>query len=272
MPNDVGSKQGGGGPAPGGGGFTLKEMMAVALSRMVEDGKVYIVGTGLPLVGGALAKNTHAPNAHLLFETGVLEGEPQEVPTSVGDLRVCYRASVLWPQYRYFGYQTLAARRGDLAGGFLGGAQIDAYGNLNSTSIGDYARPATRFAGSGGANGIATYCDTFIVMKHQKRRFVERVDYITSPGWIDGPGGRERRGLDPSKGPRAVVTEMGVLRFGEDKRMYLAECFMGVTPEQVAENTGFALDVSRAVPAEPPSEEALRALRGKVDPMGLMTR
>jgi glutaconate CoA-transferase subunit B len=85
---------------------TPKEMMAISLSRQVEDGKLYIVGTGLPLISGALAKNTHAPNAHLLFETGVIEGNPQEVPTSVGDLRVCYQASVFWPQYRYFGFQT----------------------------------------------------------------------------------------------------------------------------------------------------------------------
>lgn len=251
--------------------YTAKQMMAVALAREVEDGKTYIIGTGLPLIGGVLAKNTHAPNVHLIFETGLLEGNPQEVPTSVSDLRINYQSSVLWPQYRYFGYQALAARRGQIAAGFLGGAQIDPYGNLNSTSIGDYYRPETRFSGSGGANGIATYCDTVIIMKHEKRRFVERVDYITSPGWIDGPDGRKNRGLDPEKGPRAVITELGVLRFGPDKRMYLAELFPGVTPETVIEKTGFKLDVSRAVPAQPPLPEVLRVLEERVDPMRLMT-
>lgn len=251
--------------------FTAKQMMAVALAREVENGKTYIIGTGLPLIGGVLAKNTHAPEAHLIFETGLLEGNPQEVPTSVSDLRINYQSSVLWPQYRYFGFQALAARRGQIAAGFLGGAQIDPYGNLNSTSIGDYYRPETRFSGSGGANGIATYCDTVIIMKHEKRRFVEHVDYITSPGWIDGPDGRKNRGLAPDRGPRAVITELGVLRFGADKRMYLAELFPGATAEMVLENTDFDLDVSRVVPAQPPTPEVLRTLEEKVDPMRLMT-
>lgn len=251
--------------------FTAKQMMAVALARELEDGKTYIIGTGLPLIGAVLAKNTHAPNAHLIFETGLLEGNPQEVPTSVSDLRINYHSSVLWPQYRYFGYQTLAAHRGQIDAGFLGGAQIDPYGNLNSTSIGDYLHPATRFSGSGGANGIATYCDTVIVMKHQKRRFVEHVDYVTSPGWIDGPDGRAKKGLPPDKGPRAVITELGVLRFGKDKRMYLAELFPGATISQVLENTGFDLDVSRVVPCAPPKEDALQILVEKVDPMRIMT-
>jgi glutaconate CoA-transferase subunit B len=252
--------------------WTSKQMMAVALSRQIEDNKTYIIGTGLPLIGATLAKNTHAPHAHLVFESGLFEGNPQELPTSVSDLRICYGASVLWPQYRYFGFQAVVAgRRSGVDAGFLGGAQIDPYGNLNATSIGDYYRPETRFTGSGGANGIASYCDTIIIMKHEKRRFVEKVDYVTSPGWIDGAGGRERIGLLPDKGPRAVVTELGILRFGEDKRMYLSEYYPGVTPAQVAEHTGFDLDLSRAVCAEPPSEETLAVLAEKVDPMRLMT-
>ena len=250
--------------------YTKRQMMAVALAREVEDGKTYIIGTGLPLIGGSLAKNTHAPNARLIFETGILEGDPREVPTSVSDLRLNRHASVLWPQFRYFGYQTLAAQRGEIDAGFLGGAQIDPYGNLNSTCIGPYDRPETRFSGSGGANGIATYCDTVIVMKHEKRRFVEKVDYCTSPGWIDGPGRRARRGLDESKGPRAVVTEYGVFRFGEDKRMYLAELFPGATVEDVLNNTGFDIDVSRAVTAEEPDPEVLRVLTEVVDPAHVM--
>lgn len=251
--------------------WTPRQMMAVSIARQIEDGKTYIIGTGLPLIGAALAKNTHAPNAHLIFETALFEGDPQEVPTSVSDLRINYGASVLWPQFRYFGFQTLAASTDKISAGFLGGAQIDPYGNLNSTCIGDYAKPKTRFTGSGGANGIATYCDTIIIMKHEKRRFIDRVDYITSPGWIDGPGGRERCGLDPAKGPRAVVTELGVMRFdGATKRMYLAEYFPGVTVEQIRENTGFELDVSRAVEALPPTQEVLDVLLKQVDPMRIM--
>lgn len=251
--------------------YTRKQMMAIALAREIEDGKTYIIGTGLPLIGGCLAKNTHAPHAHLIFETGILEGNPQEVPTSVSDLRINYQASVLWPQYRYFGYQTLSAGRGEIEAGFLGGAQIDPYGNLNSTCIGDYSHPKTRFSGSGGANGIATYCDTVIVMKHEKRRFVEKVDYCTSPGWIDGPGGRERKGLPPDKGPRAVITEYGVFRFGWDKRMYLAEIFPNTSTNEILQNTGFPIDVSRAVTAREPEEQILSILEKRIDPARLMT-
>ena len=251
--------------------WTTRQMMAVAVARQVEDCKTYVIGTGLPLVGATLAKNTHAPGARLIFETGLLEGNPQELPTSVSDLRINLRASVLWPQYRYFGFLTLLSRAGRIDAGFLGGAQIDPYGNLNSTCIGDYARPETRFAGSGGANGIAAYCDTIIVMKHEARRFVEQVDYLTSPGWIGGPGAREQAGLDPNRGPRTVITELGILRFGKkDNRMYLAEYFPGVNPQQIQDATGFFLDVSRAVESEPPARHVLDILADRVDPHHLM--
>lgn len=247
-------------------------MMAVALSRQIENGKTYIIGTGLPLIGGTLAKNIHAPDARLIFETALFEGSPQELPTSVSDLRIHYQASVLWPQYRYFGFQALAGCRGGIDAGFLGGAQIDPYGNLNSTCIGDYRHPKTRFTGSGGANGIATYCDTIIVMKHEKRRFIRRVDYVTSPGWIDGLEGRKRLGLLPDKGPRAVITELGILRFdSESRRMYLAEVFPNVRVEDVLENTGFPLDTDRCVESPPPTEEELLVLSTKVGPAGMMT-
>ena len=245
--------------------------MAVALARQIEDNKTYIIGTGLPLIGATLAKNTHAPNAHLIFETALFEGNPQEVPTSVSDLRINYQSSVLWPQYRYFGFQSLSVRSNAIAAGFLGGAQIDPYGNLNSTCIGDYHHPKTRFTGSGGANGISTYCDTIIIMKHQKRRFVPKVDYITSPGWIDGPDGRANAGLNPSKGPRAVVTEMGIMRFDNDtKRMYLAEYFPGVKIQDIIDNTGFEINTGHAVESEKPSEAVLNVLLNKVDPMRIM--
>lgn len=246
--------------------WTARQMMAIALARQVEDGKSYIVGTGLPLIGATLAKNTHAPNAHLIFESGLFEAYPQEVPKSVSDLRINTQASVLWPQYRYFGFQALSAENGKIDAGFIGGAQIDPYGNINSTCIGEYGNQKTQFSGSGGANGIATFCDTVIIMKHQKRRFVEHVDYITSPGWIDGPDGRKKRGLIPDKGPRAVVTELGIMRFDDEtKRMYLAEYFPGVTIEEIIENTGFEIDVSRAVKAKAPEEDVLDILINKVD-------
>ncbi|MDD4802472.1 MAG: CoA-transferase subunit beta [Syntrophomonas sp.] len=250
--------------------YTNNQMMAVAMARQVKDGSTIIVGTGLPLVAAALAKNSTAPNVVLCFETGMIDGGPVEVPTSVSDMRIAYTASALWPQFRYFGFQGNAWKKQTIDIGFLGGAQIDMYGNLNSTCIGDYFHPKTRFTGSGGANGIATNCNTVIMMKHQKRRFIEKVDYITSPGWMDGPGGRKKVGL-PEVGPQALVTELGIMRFDEKtKLMYLAEYFPGVTPQQIQENTSFELDLSRAVEAEAPSQEILDILLKKVDPQRLM--
>ena len=241
--------------------LTNMQMMAVALARQIKDGMTCIIGTGLPLLGATIAKYTTAPNAVLIFESGIIDGNPLEIPTSVSDLRLALGASVLWPQYRYLGFQNNAYKKGKIDLGFLGGAQIDIFGNLNSTSIGDYWHPDSRFPGSGGANGIATNVNTVIIMKHERRRFCEKVDYITSPGWIDGPDGRKRLGL-PEVGPQALVTDLGIMRFDEKtKRMYLAEYFPGVKIEQIVENTGFEMDLSRAVVAEPPSEEMLDILK-----------
>lgn len=250
--------------------YTKNQMMAVVMARQVRDGATVIVGTGLPLVAASLAKNTTAPNCCLVFETGMIDGGPIEVPTSVSDLRIAYRSSALWEQIRYFGFQATAYKKNKIDLGFLGGAQIDPYGNLNATQIGPYLKPETRFTGSGGANGIATNCSTVIMMKHEKRRFCEKVDYVTSPGWIDGPDGRKKNGLR-EVGPLAVVTALGVMRFDEKtRRMYLAEYFPGVTPQEVQENTGFELDITRAVESEPPTQEIMDILLNKVDPQRLM--
>lgn len=136
--------------------------------------------------------------------------------------------------------------------------------------IGEYNHPDPRFTGSGGANGIATYCDTIIMMQHQKRRFCEKVDYVTSPGWGVGSDGRAKLGL-PNKGPQVVITELGIIRFdATTKRMYLAEYYPGITKEQIQNNTGFELDMSRAVESEPPSAEILHILTTKIDPQRLV--
>ncbi|MCL5935191.1 MAG: CoA-transferase subunit beta [Firmicutes bacterium] len=245
--------------------YTRGEMMAVALSRQIKDGMVCIVGTGLPLIGATLAKLTIAPNSIIISETGIIDGQLQEVPIGVSDTRFAYQASVWWPRYRYCGFLMRMPEKIDL--GFLGGAQIDPYGNLNSTCIGNYHRPVARFTGSGGANGIAININTVIVMHHEKRRFVEKVSYVTSPGWIDGPEGRKIKGLPENKGPIAVVTTLGVMRFNdESKRMYLSECYPEVSIKDIERNTGFPLDVTKAVEAEPPSSELLEVLRKKIDP------
>ena len=154
---------------------------------------------------------------------------------------------------------------------FLGAAQIDKYGNLNSTCIGEYEHPTVRFSGSGGACDAASLASAYIVfMEHGKRKFVEKLDYVTSPGWLEGGDTRRRAGFARG-GPLAVVTDLCVLKFDDaTKEMYLAERYPGVSVEHIVENTGFALDVTRAVEAVPPSSEELRILREEVDPQRLI--
>lgn len=244
--------------------WTRREQMAVAFSRFILDHMVCIAGTGLPLVGATLAKMMHAPKSIIISETGIIDGKIGEVPAGVSDTRMAYMASAWIPRHGYSGFLARRFEKIDL--GFLGGAQIDPYGNLNSTCIGDYKKPVTRFTGSGGANGIATYLNTVIIMEHEKRRLVEKVDYVTSPGWIDGPNGRKKFGLPENRGPIAVITTLGVMRFNEDRRMYLSEYYPGVSVDEITEKTGFPLDVSKAVEAKPPDEKTLTLLRTQIDP------
>ena len=248
--------------------YTNKELQAVAIAKVIKDGQIVIVGTGLPLIGASLAKRAFAPNCQLIVESGLIDCDPIEVPRSVGDNRFMAHCAVQWPNIRFIGFEANEwQHHGERLIAFIGGAQIDAYGNVNSTSIGDYNHPVTRFTGSGGANGIATYANTVIMMQHEKRRFMEHIDYVTSPGWIDGPGGRERLGLPGDRGPQMVVTDRGIMKFDEKtKKMYLAGYFPTSSPEDVIENTGFEIDVSRAVPLEAPSPEIIKMIREEIDP------
>lgn len=247
--------------------YTLQELMAAAAAREIKDGEIIFAGTGLPMLGAMLAQQTHAPNCVIIFEAGTVDCKLAHLPMSVGDPRTMRFASTATGLFDVF---STVLQRGWIDVGFLGGAQVDVYGNINSTCIGDYHCPKVRLPGSGGAGDIASLSKrTVIIAIHERRRFPERVDYITSPGWIDGPEGRKRAGL-PWGGPVAVVTTLGVLRFDErTKRAYLAYHHPRVTPEQVKENTGFELDVSRAKETEPPTEREIKILREKVDPEGI---
>ena len=248
--------------------YTNKEMQAVTIAKTIEDGQIVIVGTGLPLIGASLAKRCFAPNCNLIVESGLMDCAPIEVPRSVGDNRLMAHCAVQWPNVRFIGFETnewLHDENRMIA--FIGGAQIDPYGNVNSTCIGGYHNPKTRFTGSGGANGIATFVNTVIMMQHEKRRFIDKIDYVTSPGWIDGPDGRAKLGLPSNRGPMAVVTDRGVLKFDEKtKRMYLAGYYPTSSPEDVIENTGFDIDVSRAVLLDAPDENVIRMIREEIDP------
>ena len=248
--------------------YTNKEMQAVTIAKCIKNGQVVIVGTGLPLIGASLAKRCFAPECNLIVESGLMDCAPIEVPRSVGDCRLMAQCGVQWPNVRFIGFEANEwLHDSDRLIAFIGGAQIDPYGNVNSTCIGDYYHPKTRFTGSGGANGIATYSNTVIMMQHEKRRFIDKIDYMTSPGWIDGPGGRERIGLPGNRGPQMVVTDRGLMKFDEKtKRMYLAGYYPTSSPEDIIENTGFEIDVSRAVLLEAPDPQIIKIIREEIDP------
>lgn len=162
--------------------YTNKEMQAVTIAKQIKNGQVVTVGTGLPLIGASVAKRVYAPDCHIIVESGLMDCSPVEVPRSVGDLRFMAHCGCIWPNVRFVGFEINEyLHKANRLIAFIGGAQIDPYGNVNSTSIGDYHHPKTRFTGSGGANGIATYSNTIIMMQHEKRRFMNKIDYVTSP-------------------------------------------------------------------------------------------
>ncbi|BBO81218.1 CoA-transferase subunit beta [Desulfosarcina ovata] len=250
--------------------YTLKEMMAVVAAREIHNGDIIFCGTGISMLAAMAAKNISAPDCVIFFETGAIDSLLEEVPLAVADSRVMYRTALNGGLAEAFG--TMQNRfTGKRVVGILGAAQIDRFGNLNSTVLGDYDHPAVRFSGSGGANDVASFVSrTIIFMKHEKRKFVRQLDYLTSPGWLDGPDGRKNAGLSGG-GPSAVITDMAVMRFDEQSReMFLAECYPGISVESVQENMGFAVDCSRAVEAQPPTGRELEILRNRCDPQRLI--
>lgn len=249
--------------------FTLQELMLVELAREVKNGDIVIIGTGLPLLGVFLAQLTHAPDVIAVTEAGPVGLNPRRLPFSVAD--PCLTPGSFMVGGLMEGLGLVHSGMVDL--GFLGGAQIDKYGNLNTTCIGDYRNPRTRLPGSGGGNDIASCCKrTVITMVHKKERFVERVDYITSPGYLGGGDERERLGF-VGGGPVKVVSTLGVFRFHpETKEMYLASCHPGVTVDQVRDNTGWDLKVAPDVgETEPPTVEQVKLLR-ELDPRGVFLK
>jgi glutaconate CoA-transferase subunit B len=248
--------------------YTSNEMMALTAGRLVQDGDVLFAGTGLSMLAATVAKRIHAPQSVVFFETGGIDPSLAELPLSVADPRVmvgtCINSGLL-DAFSLLGHRRLRTIA------FLGAAQIDPFGNINSTCLGDYHRPKVRFPGSGGGCDAASQAfGVIIFMQQEKKRFVEKVDYLTSVGWLRGGNSRREAGYKRG-GPMAVVTNLGVMKFDEQsRRMYLAACYPGVTPAQVAENTGFALDLTRAEESLPPSEEELTILRRDVDPQRLI--
>jgi glutaconate CoA-transferase subunit B len=245
---------------------TAMELMICCAARALEDGRTAAVGTGVPCAATMLAQRTHAPNLVVLFEAGGVAPLLPTMPISVGDSRTFWRALMATSMADVME----TCQRGLIDYTFLGGAQIDAYGNLNSTMIGDdYAHPRVRFPGSGGANDLASLCwRILVVTSHDPRRFVAKLDFLTTPGYLTGPGAREEAGLPPGTGPHRVITDLAVLGYDEQtKRMQVLSLHPGVTLEQVRAATGFELGVREPLAVtEPPSELELGILRDEVDP------
>jgi len=242
------------------------ELMICCAARQLEDGKTVAVGTGVPCAAAMLAQRSHAPNLVILFEAGGLAPQLPTMPISVGDSRTFYRAVMATSMADIME----TCQRGMIDYTFLGGAQIDAYGNLNSTMIGkDYQRPKVRFPGSGGANDLASLCwRILVVTNHDKRRFVEKLDFLTTPGYLTGLGAREAAGLPKGTGPYRVITDLAVLGYHEQtRRMEVLSLHAGVTMDQVRANTGFELTARDPIhTTEPPTKGELRVLREEVDP------
>jgi glutaconate CoA-transferase subunit B len=248
--------------------YSANEMMALAAGRFIKDGDIVFAGTGVAMLAATAAKRIYAPGAVIFFETGGIDPVLEEIPMAVADSRVMHGTclnSGLIEAFSIVGHRKLHTVA------FLGAAQIDRYGNLNTTSLGDYHRPRTRFSGSGGACDVASFASGVITfMQHEKRRFVERLDYLTSVGWYEGGDSRKKLGLKRG-GAMAVVTNLGVMKFNETTReMFLAQYYPGVSVTKIVENTGFPIDVSGAEEAPPPSAEELRILREEVDPQKLI--
>jgi len=251
--------------------YSSVELLASVASRMLEDKKSVFVGTGLPMVAAMLAQKTHAPNLLIVFEAGGIGPLIPVLPISVGDSRTFWKAIAASSMHDSMSI----SQAGHLDYGFLGAAQIDMYGNINTTVIGPWEKPLVRLPGSGGANDVGSLCHkTIIIMRQEKRKFVKKVDFLTTPGYLTGPGAREKAGLPAETGPYRVITQLGVYGFDEEtKKMKLISVHPGVTIEEVKANTGFNLIIPEEIAeTEPPSKEELEILRREIDPTGMVLR
>ena len=244
------------------------ELLICTASRIMLDNTTAFIGTGIPMLAASLAQRMHAPNLVTSFEFGGTGALLDELPIAVGGQSTFQRAIAATGICDVME----TAQRGFIEYGFLGGAQIDPFGNLNSTVIGDYRHPKVRLPGSGGGNDVGSHCwQTIAIMRHDTRRFVEEVDFITTPGYLSGPGTREAAGLPPDTGPFRVVSNLAVLGFHpQSKRMMLLATQPAVSVEDVIENTGFDLVIAEEVESNPPpTEDELQILRGEIDQDGL---
>lgn len=247
--------------------YTATELLATVASKLLEDGKSAFVGTGLPMIAGMLAQRTHAPNLLIIFEAGGIGPRVPVLPISVGDSRTFYDAAAASGMHDVMSL----SQAGYIDYGFLGAAMIDTYGNINTTVIGDHDHPRVRLPGSGGANDVGSFCwRTIIMMRQEKRRFLKKVDFVTTPGYLTGPGAREKAGLPAGTGPYRIITQLGLYGFDEEtKRLMLLAVHPGVTVTQIQENSEFEILIPDHVETtQPPTPEECRLLR-EIDPTGM---
>jgi len=246
--------------------YNMMEMMICAASRELEDGSTVGVGTGAPCAAAMLAQRVHSPNLIIIFEAGGSSPLIPEMPISVGDSRTTWKAISASGMCEVMEMGC----RGQIDYTFLGGAELDMYGNLNSTMIGtDYYHPKVRLPGSGGANDFASFCWRMMVMTPQTtKRFVEKVSYCTTPGWLSGGDSRAKTGLPKGVGPYKILTNMAIMDFEpESKRMRVIALNHGYSMRDVQDNCGFELlQAKKIAENHPPTKEELRILREEIDP------
>ena len=247
--------------------YSSAELMIINAARLLRDGDVVFIGVGQPNLACNLAKRTHAPNLVMIYEAGVIGAEPARLPLSIGDPTLVSGALSVVSMYDIFANYL---QRGNVDVGFMGGAQIDKYGNINATIIGDYAQPKVRLPGSGGSQEIAAWANRcYIMTPHQKRRFPEKVDFMTSAGFLGGRAEREATGVRGG-GMLAVVTDLGMLEPDETGEMVLTALHPGKTVEQAKENTGWDLKVADKLrTTDIVTEKELNILRNDLDPGGI---
>jgi glutaconate CoA-transferase subunit B len=254
--------------------FSKSEMMIAAAARELAGKRVCFVGVGLPNIAVNLARRTVAPDLELVYEAGVFGAQPQRLPLSIGDPTIVTGSTAVMSMFELFAYYL---QRGLVDVGFLGAAQIDRFGNINTTVIGDYAHPRTRLPGSGGACEIAINArNVFVIMRQSKRSFVEHIDFRTSPGNLGGADGARirRAGGWNGRGPSVAVTDLGIYHFDDETgEMRLDSLHPGATLEQVRDAMGWEPRVAGTLETTPaPSAEELRLIREELDPQGIYTK
>ncbi len=250
--------------------YTTNELMVSRAAKELKNGDVVFVGIGVPSLAVNLAYRLHAPGLCMIYESGAVGCVPKRLPISIGDPCLVTGSLAVVPMYDVF---NLYLQNGLIDVGFLGGAQVDRFGNINSTVIGDYRKPKVRLPGSGGACEIAALAERVVItIGNSKRTLPERVDFVTSPGYLRG--GRERERLGLKGGPDLVITDMGVYRFDpETREMMLVSIHPGITLQKIKENIGWDVKVARdLIETPPPGPDEIRIIREELDPRGIFLR